>query len=277
MNRTLRAALVIARRQAFETILSPALNVTTTAGLLVASVLVWAFTGSIDSAGFNASQNPVYEVLDRLLVGLFGSSFVDKVFAEGPFVLALVCAAFPVFVFLAISSVFRFGIEKSAGAIALLTYGPADRTSYALASFLKDVVFAAAALLANLELGPLLAASLPVLFCLSLAIFAYSTLCSVLASGASSALAAFLVLMVAFVAVLAGSLAAASDSLRTVTSIVAAALQWFSPFYYASIAVRATQAGSALGFLGGLGALLGLTAALLAAGHGLLRRREVSA
>jgi hypothetical protein len=289
MKRRLHAALVIARRQAFETLLSPGLYVTLALGLLLGFFLVSGFAASIDSAGFNPTLNPLYDTLGRSLAGIFGSAFVGKLFAEGPFLFALVVSFLPVFLFLSISSVFRFGQEKTAGAVELLVYGPADGTSYIVASFLKDVAFTAASLaliaaflgaaaaLGNLVLGPLFLASLPVLFALALAISAYGIICSVLSGNASSALAVFLGILLVFLLVLAGSLSIASASVRTVASAAAAVLQWISPFFYASLCLRAVQGGSAAGVLGGIGLLLLLAAVLLAAAHLAISRRGVRA
>jgi hypothetical protein len=289
MKRRLHAALVIARRQAFETLLSPGLYVTLTLGLLLGFFLVSGFAASIDSAGFNPTLNPLYDMLGRSLAGIFGSAFVGKLFAEGPFLFALVVSFLPVFLFLSISSVFRFGQEKTAGAVELLAYGPADGTSYIVASFLKDVAFTAASLvlivgflgaaaaLGNLVLGPLFLASLPVLFALALAISAYGIICSVLSANASSALAAFIGILLVFLLVLAGSLSIASASVRTIASVAAAVLQWISPFFYASLCLRAVQGGGAAGMLGGIGLLLALAAVLLAAAHLAISRRGVRA
>jgi hypothetical protein len=289
MSARLHASAVIARRQAFETLLSPGLYVTLAAGLVMGFFLVSGFSTSIDSAGFNPMLSPLYELISRVLAGSFGEAFVGKLFAEGPFTLALVVSFLPVFLFLSISSVFRFGQEKNAGAVELLTYGPSDGTSYFVASFLKDVVFTAAALLiiaaflwitadmGNLVLGPLFLVSLPILFLLSLAAFAYGILCSILSSNASAALAGFLGILVIFLLVLAGDFAVAGSSVRTVASVMAAVLQWISPFYYAALCSRGFQAGSILGLLGGMGLLIVLTAAILVVSHFIIRRRGVRA
>jgi small-conductance mechanosensitive channel len=289
MNRRFHAAVVIARRQAFETLLAPGLYVTLALGLLLGFFLVTGFAASVDTAGFNPTLHPLYDTLGRFLTGTFGLAFVQKLFAEGPFLLALVVAFLPVFLFLAISSVFRFGQEKAAGAVELLTCGPADGTSYIVASFLRDVAFSAGSLLAiaaflwaaaamgNLVLGPMFLSLLPVLFVLSLAVFAYGILCSVLSASASSALAAFLGILVVFLVILAGSLSIASESVRSVASVAAAIVQWISPLYYAALCVRAAQAGSAAGVLGGLGLLVVLGAVLLAAAHLAISRRGVRA
>jgi hypothetical protein len=289
MKRRLHAALAIARRQAFETLLSPGLYISLALGLLAGFFLVRGFAASIDSAGFNPAVDPLYDLLGRSIGGMFGSAFIGKLFAEGPFLFALVVSFLPVFLFLAISSVFRFGQERSTGAIELLLYGPVDGTSYIIASFLKDAAFAAGTVLViaaffwlsatmeNLELGPLFLASLPVLFALSLAVFAYGIICSVLSANASSALAAFLAIQLLFLLILAGSFAITSASIRTLASVAAAVAQWISPFYYASLCARAAQTGGTAGVLGGIGLLLVLAAALLAAAHFAITRRGVRA
>jgi len=107
---------------------------------------VRSFTQSVDSSGFNPSINVLYDFIDKALTGAFGDAFVAKVFEEGPLTLALMVSFLPVFLFLSISSVFRFGAEKNAGAVELLTYGPVDGTACFLASFLRDAAFTATSL-----------------------------------------------------------------------------------------------------------------------------------
>jgi len=289
MSRRLRAAAVIARRQGFETLLSPGLYVTLAAGLMLGYFLVAGFTASIDTAGFDPQKTALYGLLARVLSGGFGAALVDKLFAEGPFSFALIVSFVPVFLYLSISSVFRFGQEKSAGAIELLSYGPSDGTAYAAASFLKDVVFAAAliavialflwvaAAASNLVLGPLFLVSLPLLFLLTVAAFAWGSFCSIVSANPSAALAAYLGILLVFLLVLAGSFAMTEGSARTALAVVAAVLQWVSPFYYASLALRYLQAGSTIGLLGGMALELVLCAALLVAGHLVIRRTGVRA
>ena len=93
MNRRFHAAVVIARRQAFETLLAPGLYVTLALGLLLGFFLVTGFAASVDTAGFNPTLHPLYDTLGRFLTGSFGLAFVQKLFAEGPFLLALVARA----------------------------------------------------------------------------------------------------------------------------------------------------------------------------------------
>jgi hypothetical protein len=289
MNARMHAVVVIARRQAQETLLSPGLYITLALGLLLGWFLVNGFASSIDSSGFNPTMSPLYDLVARAFGGVFGASFVEKLFAEGPFVLALFVSFLPVFLFLSIGSVFRFGQEKTAGAVELLTYGPADGTAYFAASFLKDVVFSGLALLViavflaimaaadNLALGPLYATAVPVLFFLTLAVCAYGVLCSIISANAASALATFLGILLVFLLVLTGELSVAGDSVRTVSSVAAVILKWISPFFYASVSFRAAQGGSAGAVLGGMALSIALAAALLAASHLVIRRRGVRA
>ena len=287
MRDRLHAALVIARCQALETLLAPGLYVTLALGLLAGFFLVSGFTAAIDSSGFNASLSPLYDLITRSLTGMFGTAFVGKLFAEGPFAFALPVSFAPVFLYLAIGAVFRFGQEKSAGAVELLAFGPADGTAYFIGSFLNDIAATAAALalialflvaaagLGNLVPGPLFLVSLPILFFLSLAIFACGILCSILSSNASAALAAFLGILVLFLLALGGSLAVVSASVRTFASLAGSTVRWISPFFYASWCVRAAQEGNPRGVLGGMALLLALAAALLVVGHLVISRRGV--
>jgi hypothetical protein len=273
----LAASLVIARRQVLETVLSPMPWLALALGLVLAHFLVAAFAGSIDTVGFDPQRRPVFDLLVRLLGGAFGAAFTARLFSEGPFLLALLVALAPFFLYLSVASVFRFGLEKSAGAHELLCYGPADGTAICLAAFITQACFSAAAVVvvlpflaieaavANLVLGPLFLTALPLLFLMSLGVSAWGVLCSVVVPGAASALALFAGLMGLFLAELAGSFAVSSPSVRAVASVAAAATQWFSPFAYASFSHGALSAGDPLGFaLGALGAAA-LPAALLAA------------
>ena len=109
-------------------------------GLLLAYFLAAGFARAVDSSGFDFRLHPVYDLIGRSLEGAFGGVVVQKLFAEGPFQLVLYVAFLPVLLFLAASSVYRFGLERKVGAVELLAYGPADGTSYFLAFLVKDLL-----------------------------------------------------------------------------------------------------------------------------------------
>lgn len=289
MTGRLHAARVISRRQCLETLLSPGLYITFALGLLLGFFLISGFASSLDSSGFNPTLNPIYDLVGRSATSAFGMAFFQGMFAEGPFLFALVLSFLPVFLFLSIGSVFRFGQEKAAGAVELLSYGPSDGTSYFIASFVKDGVFSLAALaiialyfrfcagLCNMTLGPLFLVALPILFLLSLFVSAYGIACSILSSNASSALAAFIGILVLFAAALAGSLSMSGGTASSIAAVASAALKWISPFSYAALCLRSAQSGSVAGVLGGMALMAALTAAFLVLGHFAMERKGVRA
>jgi hypothetical protein len=283
----LRAALVIGKRQVMETVLAPGLYVTLALGMVLGFLLVSGFAVSVDSAGFAPAQSGLYAFLTRGMAGVFGDAFVEKLFSEGPYAFALLVAFLPIALFLAISSVFRFAQEKSAGALELLLYGPADGSAYFLAGFLKDVGFSAAALLVlagffwltagvgNMVLGPLFLLLLPLLLLLSAACSAWGILSSILCSNAAASLAVFLAIMAAFTLMLVGSLSVTADTLRSFASTASVVLQWVSPLFYAALCIGAAEQGSAGGALGAIAHLVVLSAVLLGLSHLAISRRGV--
>jgi hypothetical protein len=188
-----------------------------------------------------------------------------------------------------VSSVFKFGLEKNVGAVELVAYGPADGTSYLIASSIKDLLLtlaaivvqlaflAAAAALYNYVAGPGLFAAALVAFFLSLALSAYGSLASMLATNASSALALFLGIVAFFLVVLFGSFAIVGEYVRSLSTVLAYAVQWISPFFYGNLSLRAGAAGDPVGFIGGLALLAVLSVAVLAASHFIVRARGVRA
>lgn len=289
MSRRLHAALVVCRRQVFESLVSPGFYVLLCLCLAVAAVLVTGFAASVDTSGFDPKLSPLYDFLSRTLVGTFGATFFSKVFAEGPLAFALAASFLPMLAYLSISSVFRFGHEKGAGAVELIVYGPADATAYVLAAFLKDAalcLLSLAALTAAIGAGGALVHVLPgrlfsttlvVLPLACFAVFAYGALCSIVASTVTSALALFIGIQLVFMLLLAGSFALVSEPVRSVSSVAAALLQWVSPLFYSSLCFRAAEAAQAVGFAGACALLALLSAALLAAGHLVIQQTGVRA
>lgn len=289
MRDRMHAAGVVARMQLKESLLSPGLYVSLSAGLFISWLLCADFTRAVDSSGFDPRLSGFWSFATRALSGAFGPVFVEKLFTEGPFLAILAASFAPFFFVLAIGSVFRFGLEKNAGAIELIVYGPADGTSYFIGSFLKDAALSAFALalltlyflalasVQNLVVGPMFLAALPVLFILALGIFSFGILCSVATGHAAAALALFLGIGTLFTAMTVGSLSSAGSSVRAAAETVSAGLQWFSPLYYASLCARAYGGGSAPAYAVGLALLAALTAAVLLGCHLLIRRKGVRA
>ena len=289
MSDRARAARVIAKRQVFEAVVSPGLYVSLVVGLFLGYALVSSFARAVDSSGFNPQLNPLYDIVGRALEGAFGKTFVDGLFAEGPLPFAFWVSFVPVFLYITVSSVFKFGLEKNAGAVELVAYGPADGTAYLVACSIKDLLLTLAAIvvellfllvaaaLYNYVAGPGLFVAALVAFFLSLALSAYGSLASMLTMNASSALALFLGIVAFFLVVLFGSFAIVGEYVRSLSTVIAYAIQWISPFYYGNLSLQASTAGSPLGVIGGLALLAVLAALVLTASHFIIRARGVRA
>jgi ABC-type transport system involved in multi-copper enzyme maturation permease subunit len=289
MRERLHAMKVVARTQLTESLLSPGVYIALALGMGIGWLLCSGFVRSIDSSGFDPRLNGFWDFATRALSGAFGPVFVERLFSEGPFLAILIVSVAPILLFLAIGSVFRFGMEKATGAVELIAYGPADGTAYFLGSFIKDAVLCLGALtiltlyflllaaVQNLVIGPFFFAFLPVIFLLSLSLSAFGILCSTLVSHAAAALALFIALGLLFCAVMAGSLGSSVSAVRQAAQVASAAIQWISPLYYAAMCARGFGGGSGGGYAAGLALLALLCAVVLLASHFLIRRRGVRA
>jgi ABC-type transport system involved in multi-copper enzyme maturation permease subunit len=289
MRERLHAMKVVARTQLTESLLSPGVYVALAIGMGIGWLLCAGFVRSVDSSGFDPRLNGFWDFATRAISGAFGPVFVERMFSDGPFLAILIISVAPVVLFLAIGSVFRFGMEKATGAVELIVYGPADGTAYFLGSVIKDAALSLGALavltlyflllawVQNLVIGPFFFAFLPVIFLLSLSLSAFGILCSTIVSHAAAALALFIALGLLFCAVMAGSLGSSVSAVRQAAQVASAVIQWVSPLYYAAMSARGFGGGSALGYSSGLLLMLILSAVVLLASHFIIRRRGVRA
>ena len=287
MNQRLHATAVIARRRVLETVISPGYYVALTIGLVLAHLLVAGFVRTVDSSGVNLSLVPAYDLVGRGLGGAFGSTFTAKLFAEGPFLFTLYAAFLPVLLYLAVSSVFRFGLERKVGALELLTYGPADATAYFLAALIKDLLMTAVSLavltgfllaaagLNNLVLGASFIQHLVILLFVTGALYGYGILAASLTDNSASAVALFLGVILVFGAVTIGSFAVIGGYVRNLASVFAWVIKWISPLFYWDLALRFAEAGNWGMYLVAALLLVVLAAAVLAASHLTMKVRGV--
>ena len=278
---------MLARSRVYETVISPGFYIAQAIGLVLAYLLVSGFVQAVDSSGLNFSLNPVYDLINRSLQGAFGATMVDKLFAEGPFLLILYVASLPVLAYLAVSSVFRFGLEKRVGALELLAYGPSDGTSYFMAFLVKDLLLTAlylvvllvflwiTAALNNLILGPTFFFTLVVLFFLAMAIDAYGIFVSTLTDNSASAVALFLGVNLLFLVLLMGSFTIFSGYVRSLSSVFAWVVKWFSPLFWWNLGLQSVEVGGWALYFSSLAILMGLSAVLLVASHFILKARGV--
>jgi hypothetical protein len=289
MMTRLNAIGVITKRKLFEVAISPGYYIALTLGLALGFVCVFFFADSVGSSGFRTDLNPIYDVASGSLSGIFGVTFVEKLFAEGPYMFALFIAFLPVLLYLAMSSAFTFSFEKNIGAIELIAYGPADGTSYFLASLVKDVVctaagivvlsgfFALTAVLNNLVLGPMFFYSIVLLFFFAVGVFSYGILSSVITDNEASSTALFVVIFAFFSFVQIGSFALTSGYVRNLSSVFGAVIRWISPVFYWQAGLDAVDGGMPALYALDLLLLLLVSATVLVASHFILRLRGVRA
>jgi hypothetical protein len=287
MSLRINAARVIAKLKIFEAFINPGLYIAATVGFLLGYFLIKGFIGAIDSSGFNYSLNPFYDLIGRSIEGAMGQTFLNKIFAEGPFLFALYVCFIPMLLFLAMSSVFRFGLEKKVRALELLSYGPADGTSYFMGSLIKDFLFTLlyifalflflglAALINNLAMGPMFFYSLPLIFLISLAIYALGILASTLTDSAATAVAFLAGVLVFFLIILFGSFTIVSAYVRNVANVFAWIVKWLSPFFYWNIGLRAAETGNVPMYIVSLLLLILLIVVILFLSNLIIKRRGV--
>ncbi len=287
MSERMHATRILARRRIQETVIGPGLYLAMTVGLILAAALIVGFVRAVDSSGLNFESSPMYDLIARSLAGAFGVTMVDRIFAEGPYLLALYAASAPVLLFLAIGSVFRIGLERKIGAMELIAYGPADGTSSILAAFCKDVVlitgylvvlvafFGLTAALYNLVLGPAFLTALVAIPVLAFSVFAYGVFASTLTDNSASAIGVFLGIMLLFGGIVLGSFTVVTGYVRTLSTALSAIVQWVSPLFYWTLAIESGEVGNTVGFVGSLLAQLALAVIVLAAAHFTIRTRGV--
>jgi hypothetical protein len=285
----IKAMSVISKRKLFEVFISPGYYIAMALGLLLGFFLTVFFVDSIGSSGFRPDLNPVYAFISRLISGVFGPTFVEKLFAEGPFLFALFISFLPVLIYLATSSVFKFGFEKNVGAIELITYGPADGTSYFLASLIKDILltgiylillfvfFVIAAIVNNLVLGFQFFFALFLIFFFSISVYAYGILSSVSTDNEASSLALFIAIFVLFGFIQVGSFALTEGYVRNLSSVLGLIAQWFSPLFFWQGGLDAVDSGKIFDFFFNLMYLVILSSVLLFISHFIIKAKGVRA
>ncbi|MEW5814411.1 MAG: hypothetical protein AB1798_03310 [Spirochaetota bacterium] len=287
MSLKINAINTIARRKIFETFISPAFYIAVSIGFLLTCFLVKGFTGSIDSSGLNYTLNPMYEMIYKSLSGAFGDTFVINLFAEGPYNFSLFIAFVPFILYLSISSVYKFGLEKTSGWLELVTCGPSDGTSYFLASLVRNVFFTVlyalllilfdwfTSLVSNVVLHPSFFTALAILCFLSLAVYAVGTLASVITNNASASTALFIGLLVFFILIEISSFSIISGYVRSFSAVLSWIIKWFSPVFYWHMGLSAIGFGNLLLYLVNILMLIVVTVMVLLLSHFILKSKGV--
>jgi hypothetical protein len=282
MKEQARATWVIAKRKLVDTLLAPGLYLVMVIALLFVHVLVGRFVEGVGSGGFDYTTEPLYELIGRTLTTLFGSAFVDKLFAEGPFVLAYHLAFLPFLAYATLSSIARLGSEYAGGVVELVSYGPADSTSFFVSSFLRDVLLTVAFILVlalfsaiasnayNISLGPRFLHSLVLSLCFALVLHGYGVLSAGLGRSTLGSLGVFLAGIAVLFLVFIAPVTLAMEGLRGVAESLSWVLRWISPFYFWRLAQTGAELGNAVLYAVAIAALLTLSLLSLLLTHRIL-------
>jgi hypothetical protein len=217
----------------------------------------------------------------------FGEAMLQKLFMEGPFLLVLFVFLIPMLIFLSFTSVFKLGLDKKVGAVELISYGPADGTSYFLAVFFKDILFGLLSIVAiflfafigaqinNLVLGQQFVFSLITAFFVAAVIFSYGIVASAVTDNGGSAVILFFAIIIFFLVLTLGSLSIAGGYVQNLFRTLSLIIQWISPFYYWGLALRAVETGHVGMYLLSTLLLIALSGLLLLISHYIVRSKGV--
>lgn len=304
MQRRTHAVVAVVRLKLREASLNPGYYIWLAIALAVVYFLARTFVAGVDGAGFvcgGASlhaaatdawatcyeRSPLYAIVGRAITAAFGVTFADSLLAEGPFQIGLLAAFAPPCVFIALATVLGQGLEKRVGAIELVTYGPADGAAFFIGTLVRDLILVVGTLLIislfclavargfNLALGSrFLPAALAYLL-VAAAFLAFGLVANALVDGPAAATA-----LLGTVGLVSGALFVASYALvggyvASLSTVIAAAVQWVSPLYYLGLAYVAVSSGDTLGYLLSLLGLLGLIGVCVVGGYLLARSRGV--
>lgn len=288
MKTRLHAAKIISGRMLFETFIYPWFYIFLVLSLLSGLSVIWMFLESIGSSGviklsLRKLNNPYIELL---LFG-FGSTFLKKLFREGPFFFALCYSCCPVFLYLSMSTAFKFGFEKNIGALELIAYGPADGTSCFLALLIRNIIatllaittlflfFLLCALLNNLALGFTFFYAMLFLFFFFIAMYSYVVFASALSNSAASALAISIFIFIIFFSLQIGTCQIVQQDVRYFFSMISITVQWISPVFYWTKGMEAIEYGNILWYVLHLLFMLLLSCGLLLLSHFVLKKKGV--
>jgi hypothetical protein len=287
MSTRLYAARVLAKRKIFETFIQPGYYIVLSISFLACYFFIDHFIGAVDSSGFSIQLDPLYATVGKTLQAALGETMLQKLFMEGPFLVVLFVFLIPMLIFLSFTSVFKHGLDKKVGAVELISYGPADGTSYFLAVFFKDILLGFLSIIAilifafigaqvnNLVLGQQFLFSLITAFFVAAAVFSYGIVASAVTENGGSAVILFFAIIVFFLALTLGSLSIAGGYVQNLFRTLSLIIQWISPFYYWGLALRAVETGSAGMYLLSTVLLIALSGILLWASHYIVRSKGV--
>jgi hypothetical protein len=248
---------ILFRRMRLDLLLQPGWYGVLTVQALVTLLLQYEFARSVGSVGMDPSRSPVYEVVYRLLTGVYGDAAVHQLLASGPGILALWCGMVAPVVYVVFSTILAMGGDRRSGMLELILFAPVDLWDYVVATVVRDSVALGAAtllgatvtvvgsVLFNFPVGSWLVGAVLVPVVVWLLLVLWGSLVGRLIASQPAAFAASIVLGGAFLmlhlARTASGIEIQSSIGRAVTTIAGLA----SPFLYGEVIYDGARTGDA--------------------------------
>ena len=75
---------VLVRRRSVDHLTAPGVYIVLSLSFVIGYLLDTSFVRAVDAAGFDPAGDPVYAITAQMLTSVFGTSFVNSLFSEGP-------------------------------------------------------------------------------------------------------------------------------------------------------------------------------------------------
>ncbi len=275
MHVKLQAALTLLKPKLKDLLLNPGIFIAAAVSTTLGLVLVKGFTTIVGSGRLLFEQNPLYFLILRTVEPLFGETVFTKLFSEGPFLFALIIALAPFFLYILIFSAHSLGYEKNSGVVTLVSFGPADYSTFSLSNIMRDMIITAGFMLYLLifflllsgYFGLLLGARFWVCYLLFFflfpALFSLIPFVTALTRSPGSGVMLLIIITAALFIVDVSSFVIAGMYIETLTELLSSVFRWISPFSYFRFGLTAVEGAGLPALAAGIAALTAFTGTIL--------------
>jgi hypothetical protein len=275
MHVRLQAALTLLKPKLKDLLLNPGIFIAAAVSTTLGLVLVTGFTTIVGSERLLFEQNPLYFLVLRTVEPLFGETVFTKLFSEGPFLFALIIALAPFFLYIFIFSAHSLGYEKNSGVVKLISFGPADYSSFSLSNIIRDMISTAGFMLYlliffhllsgyfGLTLGTRFWACYLLFFFLFPALFSLIPFAVALTRSPGSSVLLLIIITAALLIVDISAFIIAGAYIETLTELLSSVFRWISPFSYFRFGLTAVEGTGLPALAAGIAALSAFTGVIL--------------
>ena len=140
----LRAVL---RYRILEGLLDPGFHILLLVCMAFSMFAVRSFASAVISFGLDYERSPLLLFLAGIMESLYGENAATLLFAQGPLLILTFCCAVPLIVYLSVTTILQYGMERASGYSLILSAGPLDKGLDLLVFLLRNVILLSAGLL----------------------------------------------------------------------------------------------------------------------------------